>query len=262
MNRITELFQNKREILSIYYTAGFPNLDDTLPILTALQEAGVDMVEIGMPFSDPLADGPVIQASSLKAIHNGMTLEKLFTQLQAMRPAITIPVVLMGYFNTVLRFGIDRFVEHCQATGVDGVILPDLPFDEYLESYQDKFTSAGLCFIPLIAPQTPDERIQHIDNHTQGCIYMVASAGITGNIKTSEASRTNYFSRIHNMKLKNPTLIGFGISNCATFHHACDYANGAIVGTAFINELRQNGPNPKTINNFINNIKNRLIKQQ
>ena len=161
----------------------------------------------------------------------------------------------MGYFNTVLRFGIDRFIEQCRIAGIDGVILPDLPFDEYLSSYRTKFENASICFIPLIAPQTPDERIRHIDNNTTGFIYMVASAGITGNIKTSEECRTSYFNRISNMKLKNPTLIGFGINNYASYQHACRYANGAIIGTAFINELKKNGCNTKTIATFINNIK-------
>ncbi len=255
MNRITELLKHKKDILSIYYTAGYPNTEDTLPILSALQQSGVDMVEIGMPFSDPLADGPVIQASSLKAIHNGMTIEKLFSQLKEMRSSIHIPVVLMGYFNTVLHFGIDRFIEQCQAAGVDGIILPDLPFDEYLSCYRQKFESVNLCFIPLIAPQTPDERIHHIDCNTSGFIYMVASAGITGNIKTPQQSRTGYFSRIRNMNLNNPMLIGFGINSHASFEHACQYAHGAIVGTAFINEIQQNGIQQKTMASFINNIK-------
>lgn len=255
MNRITSLIKSKKNILSIYYTAGYPNIDDTLKVLLNLQNSGVDMVEIGVPFSDPLADGPVIQASSLSAIKNGMTLERLFDQLKDLRPTITIPVVLMGYFNTVMQFGTDRFIEHCKRCGVDGVILPDLPFDEYIESYKSKFTEAGISFIPLIAPQTPDQRIRHIDNHASGFIYMVASPGITGNITTTAEYKKAYFSRIKNMNLKTSPIIGFGINSAETFADACQYSAGGIIGTAFIKHITENGTSEKSINSFIKTIK-------
>lgn len=255
MNRIERLFQSKREILSIYYTAGYPQHGDTVPVLTALEQSGVDIVEIGMPFSDPLADGPVIQASSLTAINNGMTVEKLLAQLGGMRRQITIPVVLMGYFNTVMRYGLSRFLEQCQAVGVDGVILPDLPFDEYLERYKEMFDRHCVRFIPLIAPQTSESRIRHIDRNTSGFIYVVASAGVTGNITASHQSRTAYYERIKSMNLQNPTLIGFGIKDMSTFEHACQYADGAIVGTAFVNHLTQKGTDEEKIDKFIKNIK-------
>lgn len=213
------------------------------------------MVEIGMPFSDPLADGPVIQASSLTAIKNGMTLQKLFSQLEGLRPQISIPVILMGYLNTVMRYGIDAFIDSCKHCGVDGVILPDLPFDEYLQHYKQKFDNANISFVPLIAPQTPTARVRHIDNNTSSLIYMVASAGITGNITSSAENKKAYFERIKRMNLKNRPVIGFGINSANSFAEACQYSSGGIIGTAFIKHITQNGTSGKSISDFVANFK-------
>lgn len=262
MNRITSLLKSKKDILSIYYTAGYPNINDTLPILESLEKSGVDMVEIGIPFSDPLADGPVIQASSLQAINNGMTLKKLFEQLESLPPRVTIPVVLMGYFNTVIQYGTDRFINDCKRCGVDGVILPDLPFDEYIEKYKPLFSENNISFIPLIAPQTPDERIRHIDKNTSGFIYVVASPGITGNITTTAEYKKAYFNRIKNLNLNNNAIIGFGINSAQTFDEVCRYADGGIIGTAFIKHITENGADTKSIEIFIKSIKTKANKLQ
>ncbi|TAJ12337.1 tryptophan synthase subunit alpha [Marinilabiliaceae bacterium JC017] len=255
MNRIAQLFKEKKNILSIYYTAGFPQLTDTLPILETLEKAGADLVEIGMPFSDPLADGPTIQQSGQTALKNGMTINLLFEQLADLRPQLSIPVILMGYFNPVHKFGMERFVEQCRKTGVDGVIIPDLPFDEYREKYEALFTQAGISNIFLITPQTPEERIKLIDKNSNGFIYMVSSASVTGTKKEISEQQTRYFKRINNMQLASPRLIGFGISDRASFQKACDYAAGAIVGSAFINLLNNEGNNPEKISDFIQSIK-------
>lgn len=254
-NRIDQLFESKDSLLSIYFTAGYPSLADTMPTLVALQQAGADFVEIGMPFSDPLADGPVIQRSSLDSLDNGMCISTLFEQIKEMRQHVTMPVTLMGYINPVMHYGIERFLNQCHTCGVDGVILPDLPFDEYIECYKPMFDAAGVHFIPLIAPQTPDERIRHIDSLAEGFIYMVASAGITGNIKTSTDYRTAYFERIKALGLRNKTMIGFGIKDHASYTHACQHAHGAIIGTAFVQHLKAHGPDADSIKQFVENIK-------
>ncbi|MCQ2236361.1 MAG: tryptophan synthase subunit alpha [Bacteroidales bacterium] len=240
-NRIDSLFAQKKGLLSIYFTAGYPKLDDTMTVLTALQESGVDMVEIGMPFSDPLADGPVIQLASLNALNNGITIKKLFEQIKDMRKTITMPVILMGYINPVMHYGIEKFMADCQKVGVDGVIIPDLPFDEYIEHYKDMMDSYGIHYVPMIAPQSSDERIRYIDSKSAGFIYMVASAGITGNIKASLDTRTQYYQRIKALGLKNKAMIGFGIKDKASYEHACQNADGAIIGTAYIKNLTENG---------------------
>lgn len=254
-NRIDKLFAEKENLLSIYFTAGYPELDDTRAVLSALQNAGVDFVEIGMPFSDPLADGPVIQQSSLRALSNGISVGRLLDQLRDMRPEITMPVVLMGYINPVMHFGVEAFARRCAEAGVDGIILPDLPFDLYLSDYKDIFDRAGLRFIPLIAPQTPDERMRHIDSHAEGFIYMVASAGITGNIRTSQDYRTAYFERVRALGLRNRTMIGFGIKDHDSFAHACRHASGAIIGTAFVQHLAKHGTDEAAIAGFVKNIR-------
>lgn len=255
MNRLDQLFANKKDLLSIYFTAGYPSLDDTASILASIEAAGADFVEIGMPFSDPLADGPVIQCSSLDAINNGMTVAKLLEQLKDIRKTVSMPIILMGYINPVVHFGIEKFVEACKSVGVDGVILPDLPFDEYTDKYEGLFDAADIRFIPLIAPQTPDARMRHIDAKAKGFIYMVASAGITGGIKTSEDYRTAYFERVRALGLKNKTMIGFGVKDSAGFHHACAHAAGAIIGTAFIKHLQEHGTSREGIIGFVKGIK-------
>ncbi len=255
MNRIDKLFAEKKDLLSIYFTAGFPALDDTMDVLESIEAGGADFVEIGMPFSDPLADGPVIQRSSLEALNNGMTIKKLFQQLEGLRTRVQLPIILMGYINPVIHYGIEAFVKKCSDLGIDGVILPDLPVDEYATMYAEMFEKANLRYIPLIAPQTPDERMRHIDTIAKGFIYMVASAGITGNIKTSEDYRTAYFERVRALGLKNKTMIGFGVKDNAGFRHACSHATGAIIGTAFIEHLQKNGKGRDGIVQFIKNVK-------
>jgi tryptophan synthase alpha chain len=239
MNRITQLFKEKKEnILSIYYTAGYPGLGDTIAIAEALEKAGADMLEIGFPYSDPVADGPVIQASSKQALDSGMDLNLLFAQLTELRKKVSIPVLLMGYVNPVLQYGVERFCKACAAVGVDGCIVPDLPMAEYEEFYKDIFLENGLSNIFLVTPQTSEERIRKIDSLSNGFIYLLSSSATTGqNLQVSDTT-TGYFSRIAAMKLKNPTMIGFGISSKETFDKACKYANGGIIGTAFVKSLQ------------------------
>jgi tryptophan synthase alpha chain len=254
MNRINDLFQHKnKNILSIYFTAGHPQLNDTVEIINKLVNSGVDMIEIGMPFSDPLADGTVIQQSSQQALINGMSIKNLFNQLQNIRQNINIPLILMGYLNPVMQYGFENFCKDAAAIGIDGFILPDLPLKEYLNEYKNIADKYNLCNIMLITPQTNDERIKEIDNASNGFIYMVSSASTTG-MKTGIANeQENYFKHIASLQLKNPTIIGFGISNKATFDIACKYANGAIIGSAFVNTLNKDGVNG--IGNFIQQIK-------
>lgn len=241
MNRIDQVFQGNKKLLSIYFSAGHPNLEDTLPILRALQSSGVDMVEIGLPFSDPLADGPTIQKSSTKALKNGMTTEKLFQQLENVRDEITIPMVLMGYFNPMMQFGIERFCQNCKAIGIDGLIIPDLPVDIYHERYKNLFEQHGLYNMFLITPQTAEVRIRYIDEVSNGFIYMVSSASVTGAKNTFGDPQINYFNRIGEMQLKTPQVVGFGISNAATYQAATKHSRGAIIGSAFIKFLEKEG---------------------
>jgi tryptophan synthase alpha chain len=256
MNRIDQLFQQKKnDILSVYFTAGHPTLDSTMPVLTQLEQAGVNMVEIGMPFSDPLADGPVIQNASTKALKNGMSIKILFEQLKDVRKTIQMPLLLMGYLNPVLQFGIKNFCKKCKATGIDGVILPDLPLPEYTEQFQQFFEAHDLRFIFLITPQTSNERILEIDRISKGFIYMVSSASTTGAKSAIANKQIEYFERVKSLKLKNPLVIGFGISNRETFTSACQYANGAIIGSAFVKTLEETGEKKESIGNFIKTIR-------
>ncbi len=255
MNRLNQLFINKKDICSVYYTAGYPNANDTIPILSALQTGGADLVEIGMPFSDPLADGPTIQACSEQALENGMSIKLLFEQLRDMRYTIELPVVLMGYFNPVLKFGIEAFIAKCRDVGVDGVIIPDLPFDEYCEKYKALFDEANIANIFLITPQTADERIKLIDTNSKGFIYVVSSASVTGAKKDLQQEQITYFKRVNALNLKTPHLIGFGISNRSTFETACQYASGAIIGSAFVKLLSEKGADKQAIKLFIEGIK-------
>ncbi len=239
VNRINLLFKRKKEnVLSVYFTAGFPKLEDTVPTLKALQANGVDLVEIGVPFSDPMADGIVIQNSSHKALQNGMSIRKLFDQLTEVREHIHIPLVMMGYLNPIMQFGFEEFCSECNRVGVDGMIIPDLPMSDFLLEYKVIAERFGLEFIFLITPETSEERIRLIDSHTNGFIYMVSSAAVTGT-QNSFDNKIEYFNRINSMNLKNPRLIGFGISNRATRNMVNAYSSGAIVGSAFIKALQE-----------------------
>jgi tryptophan synthase alpha chain len=257
MNRIKELFSSKKEgLLSVYFTAGYPGLNDTVPVLKALEKYGADMAEIGVPFSDPLADGPVIQKSSETALRNGMNLELLFRQLERIRESVSMPLLLMSYLNPVYRYGMDRFCKRCRETGIDGVILPDLPPEEYLARYKPFFDENGLAGIFLVTPETNVERILKIDQASGGFIYMVSSSATTGGSITENGKMLNYFRRIKELDLKNPRMIGFGISDNTSFKMASGYANGAIIGSAFIKALQSSGGDiDNTVNNFIRTIK-------
>lgn len=240
MNRIDRLFNKKPgEILSIYLTAGYPELKDTPTLIKALAEHGADMIEIGIPFSDPLADGPVIQQSSQIALRNGMSLEVLFRQLKDIRDSVDIPLVMMGYLNPVLQMGIPAFLEKCRHTGMDGVIIPDLPPDEYDSRYRELFESRGIHHILLLTPHTGTERIKRIANLSTGFLYLVSDSSTTGSRATLAGHQMEYFQRVQKMDLKLPALIGFGISNHETFQAACQYARGAIIGSAFIRALAE-----------------------
>lgn len=252
MNRINQLFQHKtKDILNIYFTAGYPQRDDTEEIILELAAAGADLIEVGMPYSDPLADGPTIQESGSAAIANGMTLPLLFEQLHAVRQKTEIPLVLMGYFNQVMQYGTERFIHDCVKVGVDGLILPDLPIREYEQHYQELIEGSGLAFNFLITPQTSPERIRKVDELSKGFIYMVSSAAITGAKNDISDQQVAYFERIEKMKLKTPRLIGFGISNHETFSTACRYAHGAIIGSAFIRALGKGKTVKETVQDFV-----------
>jgi tryptophan synthase alpha chain len=237
-NRIEEMMKSgKKDLLTVYFTAGFPELEDTRSILRALQDSGADMVEIGLPYSDPVADGSTIQQSNMKALENGMSISLLFSQLESMRAEIDIPVILMGYFNPVLQYGVDAFCKKCHELGIDGLIIPDLPPEVYQHEYETKFNQYELLNICMITPQTTEQRIRLIDKRPNGFIYMVSSASITGEKREMTDEQVSYFERIRSMKLNNPTLIGFGISDHEQFGLACEYARGAIIGSAFSNAL-------------------------
>jgi tryptophan synthase alpha chain len=252
MNRINQKLQEDKKILSIYFSAGYPNLNDTVQIIQDLEKYGVDMIEIGLPFSDPLADGPTIQESSTKALENGMTTKLLFEQLENIRQIVKIPLVIMGYFNPILQYGVGNFCEKCQEIGIDGLIIPDLPVDIYAENYKETFEKYGLINVFLITPQTSDERIRYIDSVSNGFIYMVSSASVTGSSSGFGDIQTNYFKRISAMNLKNPQIVGFGINNKETFNQATQFAKGAIIGSAFIKNLTENGVS--SIRKFVSEI--------
>lgn len=240
MNRINQLFKNKqKDILSIYFTAGFPQLNDTCEVIRELQANGIDLIEIGIPFSDPMADGPTIQDSGTIALRNGMTLKVLFDQLRNIRKNVAIPLIMMGYLNPVMQYGFENFCRKCAETGIDGVIIPDLPFNDYINEYKPVADKYDIKVIMLITPETSDERIRLIDNHTDGFIYMVSSASTTGAQKNFDDKKQEYFRRINGMNLRNPRLIGFGISNKATLEAAQQNASGAIIGSKFITLLKE-----------------------
>ena len=253
MNRIDNTLNKEGKLLSIYFTAGHPNLNDTVDIILKLQESGVDMIEIGLPFSDPLADGPTIQDSSTVAIKNGMNTNVLFEQLNGIRNRVSIPLIIMGYFNPILQFGVEEFCKKCNQVGIDGLIIPDLPIDYYEENYKSIFKKYKIYNMFLIAPQTSDERIKKIDSISDGFIYMVSSSSITGSKESFSSKQLEYFERIKKMNLKTPRITGFGVGNKDTFNAAVNYSKGAIIGSAFIKNLESNGL--KSIERFIKNIK-------
>jgi len=253
MNRIQSVLEQDRKLLSIYFTAGFPNLNDTVSILTQLQDNGVDMIELGLPFSDPLADGPTIQESSTQALKNGMTTDILFEQLKDVRKHIHVPLIVMGYFNPMMQYGVERFCQKCQEVGIDGLIIPDLPVDVYHEQYQKLFQQYGLLNMFLITPQTPEERIRYIDSVSEGFIYMVSSAATTGAQSSFGDTQTEYFKRIGAMNLNAKLLVGFGISNATTYQAASANSKGAIIGSAFIKHLEANGAD--SVASFIKQIR-------
>lgn len=252
MNRIQDTLSTNKKILSIYFSAGFPNLNDTKSLIENLEKNDVDMIEIGLPFSDPLADGPVIQGSSTTALQNGMTSELLFEQLKDIRETVTIPLIIMGYFNPIFQFGVDDFLRKCKETGIDGLIIPDLPLEFYLSKYKERFEHYGIAMIFLITPQTSEERIRLIDENSNSFIYMVSSASVTGSKDSFDENQMNYFERIAMMNLKNPQIVGFGISNKTTFKQATKHQKGAIIGSSFIQFISKNDIN--AIDKFIRNI--------
>ena len=238
MNRINQLFaDNKKDLLSIYFCAGAPTLDGTANVIRTLAANGISMIEVGIPFSDPMADGPVIQEAATKSLRNGMSLKLLFEQLKDIRKDVDIPLVLMGYMNPIVRFGFEQFCQKCVEVGIDGMILPDLPFKDYMEEFKPIADRYDLRIIMLITPETSEERIRFIDSNTDGFIYMVSSAAITGAQKEFDAAKQAYFNKVHAMNLQHPTMIGFGISNKQTLESAQANANGAIIGSKFVQLL-------------------------
>ena len=253
MNRINKVLKEKKNILSIYFTAGYPNINDTEEIITKLSECDVDMIEIGLPFSDPLADGPTIQESSTIALNNGMNSIKLFDQLKEIRKKTDIPLIIMGYFNPILQFGVEEFCKKCNTVGIDGLIIPDLPVEIFEKDYKYIFDENNLLNMFLITPQTSDERIRFIDKVSKGFIYMVSSFSITGAVNSFDENQKKYFKRINSMDLNSKLLIGFGISNNKTFLDAIKNSRGAIIGSAFIKFIKNNGK--ENIAEFINSIR-------
>lgn len=257
VHRIKRLFSQERDkILSVYFTAGYPQLDDTMAIVRNLSKAGADMIEIGMPYSDPVADGPTIQQSNQQALENGMSVKLLMEQLKPLREYTDIPVILMGYANPVIQYGVEQFCKDCADRGIDGLIIPDLPMQEYLDHYHNLFQQYGLHNVFLITPQTSEERIRWIDSHSDSFIYAVADASITGSVKDISNQQQSYFKKLQDMKLIHPFLIGFGIYNHETFNLASEFASGAIIGSAFIKVLRGVSDLESVVNQFVQSIKN------
>ena len=248
MNKINQLFSsNKKNLLSIYFCAGNPTLDGTANVIRTLEKEDVDMVEIGIPFSDPMADGIVIQNAATQALRNGMSLKILFEQLRDIRQDVKIPLILMGYLNPIMQFGFESFCQKCAKCGIDGVIIPDLPFKDYQELYRIIAERYNIKVIMLITPETSEERVREIDAHTDGFIYMVSSAATTGVQKDFDEQKKSYFKKIEDMHLNNPLMVGFGISNKATFEAACKHASGAIIGSRFVTLLEEEKDPKKAI---------------
>jgi len=240
-NRINTRMADPKKVLSIYFTAGYPEKEDTTKVLQQLQDSGVDLVEIGLPFSDPLADGPTIQDSSTTALKNGMSTQLLFDQLKDIRKSIHIPLIVMGYFNPMLQYGVDAFLKECAQIGIDGIIMPDLPLAEYKQHYAAMYEKYGIKNIFLITPQTSDARIREIDKASDSFIYLVSTASVTGSKSGFGPEQEAYFERIANMKLKNPLVVGFGIHDAHTFTQATKHTSGAIIGSAFIKTITEKG---------------------
>lgn len=256
MNRIDKLFNEKQgNILSVFFTAGYPFLNSTVSIIRALADAGTDMIEIGIPFSDPMADGPVIQHSNKTALKNGMSLNLLLRQLHNIRNEVNIPLLLMGYLNPVIQFGVENFCRQCAENGIDGVILPDLPPEVYKEEFLPAFEKFNLYNILLISPQSCEDRIRVIDKISRGFIYMVSTSSVTGLKGNFSDVQREYFKKVKNMKLDNPGLIGFGISDKTTFNNACKYARGGIIGSAFVKMLGREGNSAINIGQFVKEIR-------
>lgn len=257
MNRINKLFIDKpTNILSIYFTAGYPKLDDTTKIIKELEANGIDLIEIGIPFSDPMADGPTIQASGNEALKNGMSLKILFEQLKNIRQETKLPLILMGYLNPIMQYGFENFCKKCTEIGLDGAIIPDLPFDDYINEYKAIAEKYNIKIIMLITPETSEKRIRLIDEHTDGFIYMVSSASTTGVQEKFSKTKQDYFKRINTMQLKNPRLIGFGISNKQTLESAKNNANGAIIGSKFVTLLKETPSIEEAINKLKEDLEN------
>ena len=254
MNRIDKLFAKKKQnVLNVYCTAGYPKLDSTVEVLTALQANGANIIELGMPYSDPLADGPVIQKSNMAALQNGMSIHLLFEQLKVARPTISLPIILMGYMNPILQFGLENFCASAEAVGVDGIILPDLPMHEFETTYKQLFEKHNLKFIFLVTPETSEERVRKIDGLCSGFLYAVSSSSTTGNNKAI-ADQSAYFKKLKGMNLTNPILVGFGIKDKATFQSACAYTNGAIIGSAYIKALENSTDINTSTKEFLNTV--------
>ena len=252
-NRINQRMADPKKVLSIYFTAGYPEKEDTVKVLSQLQEAGVDLVEIGLPFSDPLADGPTIQDSSTAALKNGMHTQLLFDQLKDIRKSIHIPLIVMGYFNPMLQYGVEAFLSQCAQIGIDGIIMPDLPLAEYEQHYKNLYEKHGVKNIFLITPQTSDARIKAIDQASDSFIYLVSTASVTGSKSGFGEEQEAYFERIAQMKLKNPLVVGFGIHDANTFSQATKHTSGAIIGSAFIKTITEKGL--KGISPFIKSLR-------
>lgn len=256
MSRLNNLFQQKnKRILNVYCTAGYPTLQSTINVMSSLQENGADLIELGMPYSDPLADGPVIQASSSKALQNGMTISTLFNQLKDFRKDITVPVILMGYLNPLLQYGFEKFCAKAAEVGIDGIIIPDIPMYEFQQEYSAVIKKYGLDFIFLVTPETSEERIKKLDQLSSGFLYAVSSSSITGSDKDFSPVET-YLHKLQSLKLKNPVLVGFGIKDKSTFETACKYANGAIIGSAYIKALESDDNVETATREFLNGILN------
>lgn len=260
MNRLKKLFEKpseKKDILNVYFTAGYPSLDRTLPIIKSLEDAGVDIVELGIPFSDPLADGPTIQKSSERALENGMTIEVLFEQLKNLRKESNVPIILMGYLNPIMQFGLDRFLEQAKKIGVDGFIFPDVPTQEFEREWKNKLEEMDLTFTFLVTPQTSEERVRHLDKLSSGFLYAVSSSSTTGSEKKENEDEKirSYLGRLKSYNLENPVLAGFGISTKADYDRVNECADGAIIGSAFIKHLAKNGASDESINSFVSSIK-------
>ncbi|HRI79434.1 MAG TPA: tryptophan synthase subunit alpha [Cyclobacteriaceae bacterium] len=255
-SRISDLFNRKNDhILSVFFTAGYPKFDDTIAIAASLEAAGVDLIEIGIPFSDPIADGPVIQESNKAALDNGMTVKKLIEQLKDIRKTVKMPILLMGYINPVLQYGFDAFCKDVSEAGADGLILPDLPLDEYQSEYKKSVEGHGLHMVFLVSPTTSEERIRKIDATTGGFIYAVSSSSTTGAKSDFSEEQTMYFKNLKSLQLKNPFLIGFGISNHNSFEKACQHGAGAIIGSAFISMLKASENLKSDIERFVGKIR-------